>query len=93
MDGAPVALTIFHDPMLGGLFLPFQDSNAGGETYGAGRYLEVQELGPGELLLDFNYATNPYCAYGDGWSCPIPPPENHLAVAIRAGEMTFEGGH
>ncbi|RLT36161.1 MAG: DUF1684 domain-containing protein [Chloroflexi bacterium] len=93
VDGAPVALTIFHDPMLGGLFLPFQDSNAGGETYGAGRYLEVQELGPGELLLDFNYATNPYCAYGDGWSCPIPPPENHLAVAIRAGEMTFEGGH
>ena len=93
VDGDLVTLTIFRDPMMGGYFLPFQDANAGGETYGAGRYLEVQEIGPASLMLDFNYAYNPYCAYNYSWSCPLPPPENHLAVAIRTGEMTYEGGH
>lgn len=90
VDGAPATLTVYRDPATWSLFLPFQDANAGGETYGAGRYLEVHELEGGRLLVDFNYAYNPYCAYSDAWTCPIPPAANRLAIAIRAGEMTFE---
>ena len=90
VDGQPASLTVYRDPMLGELFLPFQDANAGGETYGAGRYLEVQPIEDGRLLIDFNYAYNPYCAYNAEWACPLPPTENHLTVAIRAGEMTYE---
>ena len=60
-----------------------------GETYGSGRYLDVHSLGD-ELLLDFNYAYNPYCAYNERWSCPIPPAENRLDVPIEAGERAFE---
>ena len=74
------------DPETGHLFLPFQDETSGRETYGAGRYLEVPVLEDGQLLLDFNYAYHPFCAYNPGYSCPIPPFENRLPVAIRAGE-------
>lgn len=90
VDGEPAELTIYRDVGSGDLFLPFQDANAGGETYGAGRYLEVPVSEDGLLLVDFNYAYNPYCAYNEQWSCPIPPPENHLRVPIPAGEMTYE---
>ena len=72
------------------LFLPFTDSLSGKETYGAGRYLEPIDLGNGRLLIDFNYAYNPYCAYNELWSCPITPAENRLSVPIKAGEMSFE---
>lgn len=82
-------LTVFRSPDSGEIFLPFQDANAGGETYGAGRYLEAQEHSSGKLLVDFNYAYNPYCAYNESWSCPIPPFENRLSVGITAGEKTF----
>jgi len=90
IDGQEVTLTIFRDPEGEELFLPFQDAGRGEETYGAGRYLEVQSLETGELLLDFNYAYNPYCAYNENWSCPIPPSENRLDVRVPAGEMTFK---
>lgn len=93
VDGQEAGLTLYQERGSGHIFLPFQDANAGGETYGAGRYLEVLPLGENRVLLDFNYAYNPYCAYNDGWSCPIPPAENRLKVAIRAGEQTFEPGH
>ena len=93
VDGEAAALTVYRDAQSGDLFLPFQDANAGGETYGAGRYLEVEELEHGRLRVDFNYAYNPYCAYNEAWSCPIPPAENRLAVPIRAGERTFEADH
>lgn len=78
-------------------FIPFRDAQAGKETYGAGRYLEVRaphsHAGePRQVTLDFNLAYNPYCAYNPGYSCPIPPAENTLTVAIRAGEMTY-GAH
>ncbi len=73
-----------------GFFLPFSDALAGKETYGAGRYLEPEELADGRFVVDFNLAYNPYCAYNDAWSCPITPPENRLKVAIRAGEKIFE---
>jgi uncharacterized protein (DUF1684 family) len=85
VDGQAVALTIYEAPH--GYFLPFVDANAGIETYSGGRYLEPEELPGGMFHVDFNQAYNPYCAYSAGWSCPIPPAENRLGVAIRAGEM------
>lgn len=86
VDGTPVGLTLYRDPETGHLFLPFQDETSGRETYGAGRYLEVPVLEDGQLLLDFNYAYHPFCAYNPAYSCPVPPVENRLPVAIRAGE-------
>ena len=92
VDGEPVELTIFRDARSANLFLPFVDANAGRETYGAGRYLELHPLEGGRLLVDFNYAYNPYCAYNEQWTCPIPPAENRLPVVIRAGERIYEDG-
>jgi uncharacterized protein (DUF1684 family) len=86
-DGQEADLTIFSDA--NGYFLPFVDSMAGKETYGAGRYLEPIDLGNGKFLIDFNYAYNPYCAYNYAWSCPLTPFENRLKVPIRAGEKVF----
>jgi uncharacterized protein len=86
----------------GGLFLPFRDATAGRETYGAGRYLtdtikgthgrglEADDPdGDGRVLLDFNYAYNPSCAYDARWACPLAPPENHLEPPVRAGERAY----
>jgi uncharacterized protein len=69
------------------LFIPFRDATSGTETYGSGRYLEA-ELHNHHATLDFNLAYNPYCAYSDGWSCPIPPLENWLKIPIEAGEKS-----
>ena len=55
-------------------FIPFSDATAPGETYGGGRYLEPEEIRADELRVDFNLGYNPYCAYNDKWSCPLPPP-------------------
>lgn len=88
VDGQAAELTIFQNEL--GYFLPFVDSLAGGETYGAGRYLEPVELADGRFEVDFNLAYNPYCAYNENWSCPLTPAENRLRVPIRAGEMVFE---
>ena len=71
------------------LFVPFTDSTSGRETYGAGRYLDLDENETGEHILDFNRAYNPYCAYNEDYSCPIPPQENRLSTAITAGEKKF----
>lgn len=73
-----------------GFFIPFVDSQAGQETYGAGRYLDPEVLPDGKLDLDFNLAYNPYCAYNEMYSCPLPPAENRLGVAIKAGEKNFK---
>lgn len=89
VDGQPARLTLYEADY--GFFLPFVDAHAGTETYPAGRYLEPEYLGDGLFQIDFNQAYNPYCAYGEGWSCPITPPENRLKVAIRAGEKMPEG--
>jgi uncharacterized protein (DUF1684 family) len=88
-EGQDAELTIYEAPH--GYFLPFVDASAGVETYIAGRYLEPDELDDGAFHVDFNLAYNPYCAYGDGWSCPITPAENRLNVAIRAGEKNPVG--
>ena len=86
VDGQPVTLSVFQDKVTGKFFLPFRDSTAGEETYAVGRYLDPRPLPDGRLSIDFNFAHNPYCAYSDGWSCPIPPAENVTAAPIRAGE-------
>jgi uncharacterized protein (DUF1684 family) len=91
-DGEPITLTVLRDGVRGSLFIPFRDANAGEETYNVGRYLEPRLRPDGTIEVDFNYAYNPFCAYGDGWSCPIPPVENHLATSIQAGERKFEIG-
>jgi uncharacterized protein (DUF1684 family) len=76
----------------GGLFLPFADRTSGATTYGAGRYLidtiKGADLGSveGRLVLDFNFAYNPSCAYNPVWTCPLAPPASRLAVEVRAGE-------
>ena len=72
------------------LFVPFRDATSGSETYAAGRYIDLRENTTGIYDLDFNRATNPYCAYGKDYSCPIPPEENRLTVPIRAGEKNYE---
>ncbi len=86
-EGQTAELTVYQDER--SFFLPFVDSLSGKETYPAGRYLEPKSVGGGRLLVDFNYAYNPYCAYNDGWSCPITPLENHIKIPIRAGEKIF----
>lgn len=87
IDGEKARLTVYETEH--GFFLPFVDALAGQETYPAGRYLEIEEKGEGLYLVDFNLAYNPYCAYNDRWSCPLTPIENHLSVAIRAGEKIY----
>lgn len=70
-------------------FIPFRDGTSGTETYGAGRYLDAaltREDGGVWVNVDFNLAYHPYCAYGEGWTCPLPPRENWLPDALRAGE-------
>ncbi|WP_229201223.1 DUF1684 domain-containing protein [Arcticibacterium luteifluviistationis] len=75
------------------LFIPFKDATSGNSTYGGGRYLDLRmgDISGDEIILDFNKAYNPYCAFSAGYSCPIPPEENHLKVAIAAGEKNFKG--
>ena len=70
------------------LFIPFRDGTSRIETYGGGRYLDVRIPDGKELLIDFNLAYNPYCAYSHRYSCPIPPVVNTLDVKIIAGEKT-----
>lgn len=100
-DGQRLHLALYWIEVYGGgLFLPFHDRTAPDETYGGGRYVFDTIKGSdfislaGEpagrrILLDFNYAYNPSCAYDARWACPLAPPENRLPVAIHAGERRF----
>ena len=73
------------------LFVPFKDATNGAETYGGGRYIDVKTPKGNKVILDFNLAYNPSCAYGsDRYSCPIPPKKNFLKIPIKAGEKNFE---
>lgn len=67
------------------IFLPFRDATSGTETYGGGRYLDLIIPKGDKITLNFNLAYNPYCAYTTGYNCTIPPAENTLKIAIRAG--------
>ena len=77
------------------LFLPFRDLTNNKTTYGGGRYLDLRmkQMEGEKIYIDFNKAYNPYCAFGAGYSCPIPPKENHLKIAIEAGEKIFAKDH
>jgi uncharacterized protein len=94
LRGNPLELELYWlDGYGGGLFLPFRDGTSGRETYGAGRYLldtvKGADLGAaddGRLVLDFNFAYNPSCAYDPKWVCPLAPFANRLTVPIPAGE-------
>ncbi|NOT37767.1 MAG: DUF1684 domain-containing protein [Saprospiraceae bacterium] len=74
-------------------FLPFRDKTNGRSTYGGGRFMDipVSALKDGFLEIDFNKAYNPWCAYSDGFNCPIPPSENTLNIKIAAGEKKYTG--
>jgi uncharacterized protein len=77
-------------PLKGKLLLAFGDETSAGETYGAGRYLDVAKVpGSQTILLDFNKAYNPYCAYSDKFTCPLPPAENLLQIPVKAGEKNY----
>lgn len=71
------------------LFIPFADETSALSTYGGGRYLEMPKRKGNTLTIDFNLAYNPDCAYNPETSCPLPPPENYLRIAIEAGEKNF----
>jgi uncharacterized protein (DUF1684 family) len=88
VDGEAATLALYSTGHPG-LFVPFRDATSGTDTYGAGRYLDVEPNGDGTVTIDFNYAYNPFCAYDDAYSCPLPPGENWLTVPIRAGEKTY----
>ena len=96
VDGQAAQLSLFWiEGYGGGLFLPFTDATCSVECYGGGRYLydtlKGADLGAGdsEIVLDFNFAYNPSCAYDARWVCPLAPRENRLPFAVRAGEMAF----
>ena len=72
------------------LFIPFRDSTSGEESYGGGRYLDFRIPKTDTIIIDFNLAYNPYCAYNHKYSCPIPPDENTLDIRIIAGEKKFD---
>lgn len=90
MEGQPVKVQAYESANGDALFVPFRDRTSGKETYGAGRYLEAEEVAPGVYGLDFNFAYNPSCAYDDAYSCPFPPAENWLQVDVHAGEKTYK---
>jgi uncharacterized protein len=84
-------LTVYRSSEAGQLFIPFKDKTAPAESYGAGRFLDLSEkaIQGQRISIDFNLAYNPFCAYNSDYTCPIPPKENTLEVAIRAGEKKY----
>lgn len=103
INDAPVKLNVYQSQNLMNtgeykdyLFIPFTDLSSGEETYEGGRYMDLRigDIANNKVILDFNKAYNPYCAYASGkYNCPIPPKENHLAIAIQAGEKIFAQPH
>jgi len=89
----PYELTLYRSVEGGHLFLPFIDRTSGRESYGAGRYIDLELAADGSTRIDFNRAYNPYCAYNAGWTCPLAPSENMLDLRVEAGERSFAPGH
>lgn len=77
----------------GSLFVIFADRTSGKQSYGAGRFLYAEPAGEGSVVIDFNRAYNPPCALNPYSTCPLPPPENRLDLAVTAGEMKYTGPH
>ncbi|SEK53512.1 DUF1684 domain-containing protein [Haloferax larsenii] len=95
IDGETYSLDAYRTtPEEDRLWVPFRDETNTEETYGAGRYLDLEaadRTDDGQWVLDFNYAYNPFCAYSPQYECPLVPMENWLEVRIEAGEMDYEG--
>jgi len=100
LKGQPMQLTVYRNIALSAmpqykdyLFLPFTDETNGTETYGGGRYIDLRDgdFKSNEIEIDFNKSYNPYCAFSGGYACPKPPEENHLQIAVNAGEKLFAG--
>jgi len=88
-EGRDYVLQIYR-PLGGGeLFLPFKDKTSGTETYSKGRYLYVEPMPDGRVLIDFNRAYNPFCEFNEKYTCPFASEENGLGIAIRAGEKRY----
>jgi uncharacterized protein len=92
VGGAPATLTAYslEGVESGSVFVPFLDATSGSDTYGAGRYLDLDPEADGTYVLDFNLAYHPSCVYDARFSCPLTPPENRLAMRIEAGERLEE---
>lgn len=100
LNGKATTMTLYKSIALSGnpaykdlLFLPFTDETNNKETYGGGRYIDLssKEIINNKIEVDFNKAYNPYCAYSDGYRCPVPPEENDLQLEIKAGEKLYTG--
>lgn len=93
LDGIEQELTALKPELEGegssGLFIPFRDATSGKQTYGAGRFLEVDDPAERFFVLDFNRAFNPLCNYSPAYNCTVPPRENRLGLPILAGEKTY----
>jgi uncharacterized protein len=96
IDGDEYKLNVYQSPDImkmpgyeDYLFIPFTDKTNGGETYEVGRYIEFRIPTSENAIVDFNQCYNPYCSYSPRFSCPIPPVENDLPIAIPAGEKKF----
>lgn len=90
LNGKDYTIEIYKSILSDNLFVPFKDKTNGKETYEGGRYVEAEILPGYKLILDFNTAYNPSCAYNDQFVCVIPPRENMLDAEIRAGEKNFK---
>ena len=102
LNGQKLQLAVYQNLMLQKmpkykdyLFIPFKDLTNGEATYGGGRYFDVMisDIKDNKMTLDFNKCYNPYCAFSDGYNCPVPPKENHLDIAVEAGEKVFGKDH
>jgi len=84
---------LLEEPEAEELFIMLADETSGDETYGAGRFMYVDLPKDGVVRLNFNRAYNPPCAFNTFATCPLPPPQNRLAVRVEAGELTYDGPH
>jgi len=89
LDGKGYLIEIYKSILSDNLFIPFKDLTNGKETYEGGRYIDAEILTGYRMVLDFNMAYHPSCAYNDKFTCAIPPKENYLNVEIKAGEKHF----
>ncbi|MCP4149206.1 MAG: DUF1684 domain-containing protein [bacterium] len=95
LDGKALELTALkfsidkNNPLSKYFFIPYNDATNDAGTYAAGRFLDILDSGESTVTIDFNYSYNPLCNYAPVYNCPMPPLENNLAVAIKAGEKTY----
>ena len=90
LDGKQYAIEIYKSILSDYLFVPFKDKTNGRDTYEGGRYIDAEVLADYQMVLDFNMAYNPSCAYNEKFVCVVPPRENMLDIEVCAGEKNFK---